>query len=293
MWGTRCRQGLVWAAFLFLLAARPAGAQQTLKIGVGSSLFRDTPPTLIEMVSRPLIALMEAQTGASGKMVVDDVETLARKLKENHLQLSVFHGFEFAWVRRQHPALKPLVIVVARHTRLHAYLIVRQNCSAKCCADLKGKPLALPVISRGQLHLYLERRCPSAESDPRRFFSEVQRPVDADNALDDVLDGVAEVALVEQAGWDDFQKQKPGRAAKLKVLHQSETFPASVIAYHPGSLDETMVKRLREGLLTAERSERGKELLNMCRITGFAEVPDDYEKLLADILKAYPPPKAK
>src|SRR5205823_3394543 len=97
-------------------------------------------------------------------------------------------------------------------------------------------------------------------------------------------------AIVERVSLDRYQQNKPARSEKLRILHQSETFPASVIAYYPGALDDSILKRFREGLVTADRSERSKELLKMCRITGFEEVPGDYEQLLLEIVKAYPPP---
>src|SRR5262245_45783195 len=41
-----------------------------VRIGLISTLFRDTPPTLIEPMMRPFKGLMEAQTGLTGQMVV-------------------------------------------------------------------------------------------------------------------------------------------------------------------------------------------------------------------------------
>jgi len=289
----KCAACLLAGMALLIVPSGRAAAEENLKIGVVSSLFRDTSPSLIDFVSRPLMVLIQSQTGMTGKMLVADSDALAQQLKEHKVQLAVFHGFEFAWVRRNCPELKPLVTVVARQPRLHALLVVRKDCPAASCADLKGQLLALPAFSRGHLHLYLERRSPAPGSDPNKFFARVRRPADADNALDDVVDGMSQAALVEQADLDDYQKGKPGRFARLRVLHQSETFPPSVIAYAPGGLDEATLKKVREGLLGADRGERGKELLGMCRITGFAEVPADYEQLLTDIFKAYPPPAKK
>src|SRR5262245_38189045 len=125
-----------------------------VKIGIVNSLFRDTPPSLITLLSRPLKALMEAETGVSGDLqLAGDAAALAQKLKENKVQLGVFNGFEFAWARQQCPELKPLVIAIAQHRVLHAYLVVQKDNPAASCGDLKGKAVALPAISRAQLHL--------------------------------------------------------------------------------------------------------------------------------------------
>jgi hypothetical protein len=44
-------------------------------------------------------------------------------------------------------------------------------------------------------------------------------------------------------------------------------------------------------MIAARSTERGRSLLKLCRITTFEGIPADYEKTVADILKAYPPPR--
>ncbi len=264
-------------------------ASKPIQIGLANSLFRDTPASLIGLLSRPLKSLMEAQTGVSGDLVLaGDAIALADKLKANKVQLGVFHGFEFAWARQHCPELKPLVIAVAQHRMLHAHLVVLKDGGVNSCGDLKGKIIGLPAVSREHLHLYLERRCPALGSDPRTFFAEVNRPSDPEEALDDVVNGRSQAAIVDRAALDSFQESKPARAAKLRVLQQSEPFPPSVIAYYPGSLDESILKRFREGMIDATQSQRSRDLLKMCRITAFEDIPREYEQLLVEILKAYP-----
>jgi ABC-type phosphate/phosphonate transport system substrate-binding protein len=273
------------------IRAEDGSPAQPIKIGIASSVFRDTPPSLITLIPHPLRVLMETQTGVPGDLeLAGDAFDLAKKLKENKVQLGVFHGFEFAWAKQQCPELKPLVISVAEHRLLHAHLIVRKEDPAVTCADLRGKIIALPAISRGHLHLYLECRCPAPGTDLKKFFAEVRRPADAEDALDEVFSRTAAAAIVERAALDQYQENKPARSLKLRVLHQSETFPPSVIAYCPGSLDESMLKRMREGLISADGSPKSRDLLKMCRISKFEEIPADYDHLLAEIARAYPAP---
>ncbi len=260
-----------------------------IQIGIVNSLFRDTPASLIGILSRPLKTLMEAQTGVSGDLVLSgDAIALAEKLKANKVQLGVFHGFEFGWARQHCPELKPLVIAVAQHRLQHAHLVVLKDGGVNACGDLKGKTIGLPAVSREHLHLYLERRCPALGSDPQKFFARVHRPSDPEEALDDLITGRSEAAIVDRLALDSYQRSKPELAAKLRVLQQSEAFPASVIAYYPGSLDEAMLKRFREGMINATQSQRSKDLLKLCRITSFEDIPPEYEQLLVEIIKAYP-----
>lgn len=262
-----------------------------IKIGVVNSLFRDTPPALINILSRPLKALMSQLTGVSGDLVLaGDALSVAKQLKENKAQLGVFHGYEFAWARQHYPELKPLVVAVAHHPNPCCVLVVHKDNAAASCGDLKGQSIAMPSMSRGHIHLYLERRCPGAGSDPKKFFSQVRRISDPEEALDEVVDGELGGALVDKFSLERFQQNKVDRSQRLRVLHESEAFPASVIAYYPGTLDESLLKRFREGLLGAAKDPKSRDLLRMCRMTSFEEIPADYEQLLLDIIKSYPAP---
>lgn len=282
------------AAVLLLVPSAPAEARQeaggTIQIGLVRSLFRDAPASMIRLLSRPLKALMESQTGLTGELVVaGDGSELADKLKDGKVHLGVFHGFEFAWARQKNPGLKPLVIAVCTHRMLHAHLVVRKDSGVQGCGDLKGKAIALPRMSREHCHLYLARRCPGGGVEADKFFSRVSNPSSADDALGDVVDGLADAAVVDRIALDEYQQSRPARANKLRVLQQSEPFPAAVVAYQEGSLDASTLRRFRDGMVGADKTTRGKNLLKMCRITRFEEVPADYGQLLEDIAKAYPP----
>src|SRR2546421_8775636 len=138
------------AVLLFLPSSRAAeGDVRGIRIGLVRTLFRDTPASLVDVLSQPLKTLMQSQTGMSGELsVTGDAFDLSKKLKENTVQLGVFHGFEFAWARQRNPGLKALVVVVSHHRQLHAHLVVRKDSPATCCADLKGKSVAIPMGSR-------------------------------------------------------------------------------------------------------------------------------------------------
>ena len=69
-------------------------------------------------------------------------------------------------------------------------------------------------------------------------------------------------------------------------------FPAAVIAYRPGILDEATLKKFRDGMLGADQTILGKQMLTLWKLTAFAPVPDDYDQTLLDIVKTYPAPTA-
>ncbi len=290
--------GMVTAAagMAVSLAAMPAAAEETparlkaVKIGLIGSLFRDTPEPLFQVMMRPLKALMEAQTGISGQLVSGgDARALGRQLAEDKVQLGVFHGVEFAWARLKHPELKPLCIAVNKHPKLHAHVVVRHDSPAAKLDDLKGKAVAVPKFNREHCLLFLDRRCVACGDCTDKYFAQVTRPAGPEEALDQVVDGAVQATVVDAVAFEAYQALKPGRFKKLKSIQQSEAFPAAVVAYQPGSLDDATLRRFREGMVTARQNARSRQLLELCRITSFENVPADYEQVLADILKAYPP----
>ena len=267
------------------------GAQQPVRIGLIASLFRDMSEPLMQVIMRPFKSLMEAQTGIPGQLVSGgDAETLGQRLKEGKLHLGVFHGVEFAWARTKIPQLKPLLIAVNHQRYLRANLVVHDDGKIASVADLKGQVVALPHLSKEHCWLFLERRCVPPGMKPEKFFTRIATPRDANYALDDVIDGTAQAAVIDVADLSAYRERYPQYFAKVKVLQQSEQFPCAVIAYYPGTLSADMIERFRSGMLAAKSSRQGRQMMQMVRISSFEEVPDDFDRMLSDILKAYPPP---
>jgi ABC-type phosphate/phosphonate transport system substrate-binding protein len=287
---------LVVAGGAGLAATAPAAENEanrpgTVRIGMVSSLFRDTPEPLVQSMMQPFGVLMESQTGLTGKlMAAGGAARLGKLLAEDQVQLGVFHGFEFGWARQKYPDLRPLMIAVNQEHHLHALILVRADASAQTLADLKGRSLAVPLHTRGHCHLYLEHCCQLAGLEPEKFFAKITAPANVEDALDDLVDNLVQAALVDGTALDCYHRRKPVRFAKLRTLQRSETFPAAVVAYHPGSLDDATLRRFREGMLNANKGVLGRQFLTLWKLTGFEPIPDDYEQTLANILKAYPAP---
>lgn len=269
------------------IEARPAPAIP-VQIGAMKSLFRDTPEGLIATLSRPLRGLMEAHTGMTGDIkLVPDAVTMATQLESQQVQLAVMHSFEYGWAREANPKLRALVIV-SRMTRDSRFaLVVRQDSKVKQPSDLKGSKLAIPFLSKEPAHLFLETRC-CANTPPAQFFKEFTMPADTEEALDDVATKAVPAALVEKCYLDSYGKTKPKLAGNLKVLQMSEDFPTGVFVYREGHLPDEVLQRLRTGLVGASTNPKSKELLKLCKLTGFETPPVTYEAQIDEIVKAYP-----
>jgi ABC-type phosphate/phosphonate transport system substrate-binding protein len=271
-------------------AGEERGPGRTVRIGLIGSLFRDTPEPVVQVMMRPFRSLLETQTGVCGDLIAaGDADNLAQKLKNDEVQLGVFHGIEFAWARQKFPRLRALVIAINQHPFLRAEVIVQKDSPISSLADLKGRIVALDRRAREHCRLYLERRCVPPGATPEKHFSRLATPLNAEDSLDDLQEGTIQAAVVDATEFETYRQNHPVRAARLRRLDQSEHFPCAVVAYYPGSVAGELLDRFRSGMIAAQETARGKQLLSLCRITRFAEPQADFEEALNSIIKAYPP----
>ncbi len=284
-------------ALLGLASLTPASEKEEaqaeiLRIGMVNSLFRDIKPALVQMSMQPFSSLVRSQTGLDGRpVVIDNALTLGQQLHDNKLQFGVFHGVEFAWAQQKYPDLRPLVIAINRHRQLRANLVVRYDSLVKGFADLKGKKLALPRGSREHCHLFLQRECSNGTGKEKDSLGKMVAHPDVEAALDDVLRRKVDAAVVDSVALESYQLLKPGCYSGLKIVQKSEMFPAAVVAYRHGALDDAILARFREGLLKAHQNTRTRELMFMWRLTAFEAIPDGFQQNLIDIRKSYPAPE--
>jgi ABC-type phosphate/phosphonate transport system substrate-binding protein len=279
------------AGMLVLLAPPLVRAQdkQALKIGIPQSVFRDVPPALLTLAGSTFKDIMKAQTGLDGNVTVDgEAITVAKAVDAGQLHLGVFLGHEFAWAKEKYPDLVPLVCSVPRPREIQAYLLVRWDCKAAHLGELKGAKLALATGTRDHARLFLERR-KAAEMGGGDFTTTVKAATVHD-AINQVIDGEADVTVADHAAWNYYQKLYPGASQNIRVLSRSEVFPPTVIACKGGALPDETVKRLREGLLTAHQQSRTSKIMNLIKVEKFDEIPVGYDDALKACLKAYPAP---
>lgn len=286
--------GLMLACIMVVPSAEPAERKNRtdpIQISISRALFGGVPDNLALAAMQPFGGLMEAQTGLNGQMSVSENPfELAQRLAKNHVQIGVFEGVEFAWVRETQQDLRPLAISVNQEHVLKACVVVRARAGTEM-NDLKGKVAAIPARTRQHCLLFLAGLCQRQDgSNLDRFFARITRPESAEETLDDLVDRKVDVAVVDHIALEAYQRTKPGRFQQLQLLKQSEDFPASVVVYCRGRFDETMLGKFRESLLSAHKSAVGRHLLTMWKLTSFEEVPRDYDKMLASIAKSYPPP---
>jgi ABC-type phosphate/phosphonate transport system substrate-binding protein len=280
------------AAGVLLGTASSRAASQTVRIGIVQSIFRDTEEKNVRASIKRFRRQMERETGVAGdSMTIGDIWLLAERLEAEKLELGVAFGFEFAWARKKYGDLKPMVIAVNQDRYIPAHIIGRAGSGMKDFDALKAKSLAVPAHTKEYCRLYAERECQARGRSMSTFFGKLARPDNLEDALDDVVDGVVDAALVDAVGLHRYELRKPVRFAKLADVARSAPFPASAVFYHPGGMEPRTVDRFRRALLRLPGTADGQQTMLEWRITGFEEVPDDYNQALDNIASVYPPPR--
>lgn len=260
---------------------------QPLKIGIVRGLLHDLPPALTKMLAVHFELIVKAQTGLAGELLpVDSADELRAKLADNSHQMAVLHGFEFGWMRQKLADLAPLMVNAKDPGALQALVVVPRDCAAATVGECRGRSLTLPRDTRADFRLFLTRRCVEGEA---AVFQEGQPAASVEDALDDVVDGLAGATVVDVRGWDVYEKRKPGRAGRLRVVARSEPFPTSVIAYRKGQIDDGTVTRFRDGMAAAHTTVMGRRLMGLMGMKQFEPATAEYEKQLAETLRLYPP----
>jgi ABC-type phosphate/phosphonate transport system substrate-binding protein len=264
----------------------PAGATR-LKIGMLEGMFRDVQPAMVQAMSIPFRAMFERQTGYTGDVeIVPDAEILSNKLKDQRLNLGVFHGFEYAQVRARHRELQPLVVTMPHGRICQACVVVAKSNKAQKLADLTGEALVIPRGTKAHCLVFLDkarRGLPAAVATP------TPKPAQSvEEVLNAVVEGTYSAGLVDIGAFNGYLNLQPGASQHLKVLCRSEVFPVSVIAYRKGSLDDEAVAQIKQGLIGANLTPQGKPLMMLWNLKGFEDIPADYDIQLENTLKAYP-----
>src|SRR5437762_10025360 len=160
----------------------------------------------------PFQALMHQQSGFSCESI-DPTEAydLGKKLTDHQVEIAVFQGFEFAWVRKKYPEMKPLVIAVNKYRNHKAHLMVRGDYPATRVAGLKGKELAIPTRSRDHCRLFVERTCRELGSATGDFFLKVNERLNVEEALDRLAENELQAVVVDDVALECYRLRKPGR----------------------------------------------------------------------------------
>jgi ABC-type phosphate/phosphonate transport system substrate-binding protein len=284
---------VLFAAAGLTVAAAPAAHAQpngTLHIGTSGSLASATSPSREAAAIDTLRDFIKSETGFTNEIVRQkDWRELADKMSGGRFQLGVFQGYEFARAQEKFPKLKPLAVAVNVFTYPTAYVVTRRDDPAADFAGLQGHTLALAAGGGGYVRLFVDRQAEAHGKKADAFFSKITEAENVEDALDDLVDGKVQAVAADRAALEAYKRRKPGRFNQLKAVAHSQPFAPTVVAYTEGALDAATLQRFRDGLLRASHTDRGQTLLTLFKITGFENVPADFDRVLGQTRKDYPP----
>jgi ABC-type phosphate/phosphonate transport system substrate-binding protein len=295
-----CRTLLLLASASALLIAMRSPADDTepykidiLRIACCGALNEKSTPkekSALETLQR----FIKDETGLDNEIQRHkDWREVTEKLSKGEVHLGVYQGFEFAWAQEKDPELKPLALAVNVELYPIVYVVVQKKSEVKDFAGLQGQTLSLPTTATGQRHLqlFLEHQCQASGKEIEKFFAKISNPDNIEDAVDDVVDGIVNATVLDKTALEAYKRRKPARFAKLKDIVRSQPFPPVTVAYYDKIVDERTLKRFRDGLLGANKKEQGETLLTLFRMTGFQTPPADFDKVLEESRKTYPPPE--
>jgi ABC-type phosphate/phosphonate transport system substrate-binding protein len=281
------RSSLLIGLFAGVLSLAPALAQDSRKISIGitPTLVADLSLEKLKFIGEEFPLLVKEFTGLVGTLERPATTMeLAAKVADGKDQFGVFQGIEFAEAQTKHPELQPILLTIYRTPEVKAILVAKNEGGADSFAALKGQEVA--VLKEGKEHIrrYAQKE---AGGDAAKFFSKVVNPATAEAALDAVLQGKVQAAVVDSASFDQYKEVNPGRFRKLKIIGSSPVFPPSVIACNPNKVDAGTVKTFQDGMLKADQTAKGRDVMGTFKISSFQPVPADFEKSLTAIRQAY------
>jgi ABC-type phosphate/phosphonate transport system substrate-binding protein len=219
-----------------------------------------------------------------------DAFQLATRLSRGEFDLGIFQGIEFAWIHQKHPELVPLMTVLNGRPDLRACLVVPACRQTTALSDVSASSVAIPLQSLDHIYEFLSKLCREQGQSPASLLSHIVEAANAEEAVDEVLEGKVAAAVVDELSLDCYRRRKPGRFQRLRIVRRSECFPATMVAYRVGGLSEETLRTFRVGMCGAHWVASNRELLTCLHISAFAAVTADYQQRLKEIVKVYPAP---
>jgi ABC-type phosphate/phosphonate transport system substrate-binding protein len=272
-----------------LLSGVVAQEPRRLKIGTIGSL---APGGKGDAAESTLKDFIRSESNLAAEIVRQGSwQKLADQLADKTLQVGIFQGHEFVWAQQRRPTIKPMVLAVQGPRYPVIYLVIAKADTATDLAGLRGKVIDIPD-GMESLRLYVEQLCQASGQRADAFFSKIVTQEFSEGALDDVVDGVAAAAVIDRGTLDTYKRRKPARFAKLKDLMHSSSLIPPIIAVADGSLDDAIGKQFQDGLINANKKDRGQSLLNAFKLSAFELPQADFNTIAKETLRTFPVPKS-
>ena len=205
----------------------PPPNPQEVRIGFPDALFKDVPKPLINAAIGPFQKMIHKQIGMSGSMkICQDYVELADDLKAGKIEIGVFHGFEFAWVKNN-PAFLPLVITNPSCGKVQACLVVHADNKAKSPQQLKGACVGIPKGTKAHCTMFLKHLQETTDIADGRLFSDAVQDGRSHAARGPGRRGLRQVRgrACRHRQLETYQRNWPGLGKQLRVSRSPNCSP--------------------------------------------------------------------
>jgi len=144
----------------------------------------------------------------------------------------------------------------------HGLLFVRKDSGISDIDDMKGKRFAFvdkATTAGWLLPLYYFKT--HGVDDPRTWFKETYFTGTHEGAIEDVLDGKADIGAAKNTVFLMLAKSDPRVSDELSILAVSPNVPENALCVR-SDLDESLKRGLRDALLDMNKNPEGREILH-------------------------------
>ncbi len=197
-----------------------------------------------------------------GAPFVQDHEKYAQKL----VAVPLFHG---------QPTYSSLVITKSQ--RVETSLL-----------DFKGEVFAYADLRSNSGFVVPSYALKKQGIDIRKHFRFLLHTGAHENSIVAVLNGLADVANVDEYIYVEYLKVHPEAKGKLKVVESFGPFPFTPIVAARGTSPDA-IHRLQQVLLSMNQDQDGKRILEQLGLDGFVVKPVSFYQPIKDMLKVVYP----
>jgi ABC-type phosphate/phosphonate transport system substrate-binding protein len=277
---------LVAAVLAVFVSVASAQDDKPVKVALLESVFAGQERDKVVQQIRPFADLVQRDTGTKATFDIASYKEMVPAFSRGEIQLVILTGLEYGWVRAKNDQARALVHASIDSGATQTVVVVGQNEKAADLKELGGATVALPE----RVPYLTEHYIKSVMGKPIEESFKVQRADNVDDALENVIDGKVQAAIVTKANIAVFAERKPGRYRRLKVLHQSPEFPPATVMYHTKYADKAALRRFEDALLRSTQNVEGQRVLTLYKLKGFEELPTNFDAKVAAIVKQFPEP---
>ncbi|MFT3880746.1 MAG: PhnD/SsuA/transferrin family substrate-binding protein [Gemmatales bacterium] len=257
--------------------------EKIYRVGISDSMLpndmNDSMSTLFESPGKPKC-----------KFESGSPDTVVKRLKDEHTNLCVLEGVEYAWLKAANPELVPLVTAFTTDVKMKGCIVVVDDNPAKTLLDLRGKSLCQSERLPHHTYVYLHHALEKSGAKPKGFFKATNTPANSDEGIESVIEGKADAILLDFDSWKVYQERKPERSKKLRIIDQSCDFPTSVVLYQKGCWGKAEILILELALCSAHEKPYSRQLFNCWGISKFVPCGARYRRITDNILAEIPRP---